>query len=275
MALTDYVIMPSADYQAACNKLREKTGKTDLIKSGDMAKEIEEMSWINLLEFDDLAISILDGSITSITNDTITVLPAYALAGCVNLTYAKFENATIIGEYGFENDSALVTIECPKVTSINSGMLGSNTFSGCTSLSKVELPLVETLGRYCFENCTSLISISLPSVTSIDSNVFQGCTALTSVDTSSLTSIDSKAFSDCSALNTLILRNTDAVCTNMSDKTFENTPFAVGGTGGTVYVPEALIESYKIAENWSILYDAGTCNFIAIEGSEYDGGEIV
>lgn len=40
MALTDYVIMPGADYQAACDKLREKTGKTDLIKSGDLAAAI-------------------------------------------------------------------------------------------------------------------------------------------------------------------------------------------------------------------------------------------
>lgn len=41
MALTDYVIMPSADYVAACDKVRERTGKTAPIKSGDLAAEIE------------------------------------------------------------------------------------------------------------------------------------------------------------------------------------------------------------------------------------------
>lgn len=41
MALTDYVIMPSADYVAACDKVRERTGKADPIKSGDFATEIE------------------------------------------------------------------------------------------------------------------------------------------------------------------------------------------------------------------------------------------
>lgn len=41
MPLTDYVIMPGADYQAACDKLREKSGKTDPIRSGDLASEIE------------------------------------------------------------------------------------------------------------------------------------------------------------------------------------------------------------------------------------------
>lgn len=44
MSLTDYVIMPSADYVAACNKIREKSGKTDPIKSGDLATEIEEVA---------------------------------------------------------------------------------------------------------------------------------------------------------------------------------------------------------------------------------------
>lgn len=39
-SLTDYVIMPGADYKAACDAIRAKTGKTGLIKSGDMAAEI-------------------------------------------------------------------------------------------------------------------------------------------------------------------------------------------------------------------------------------------
>lgn len=42
--MSDYVIMPSADYKAACDSIRAKTKKTDLIKSGDMATEIEGIS---------------------------------------------------------------------------------------------------------------------------------------------------------------------------------------------------------------------------------------
>lgn len=38
--MSEYVIMPKADYIAACNAIRAKTGKTDLIKSGDMEPEI-------------------------------------------------------------------------------------------------------------------------------------------------------------------------------------------------------------------------------------------
>jgi hypothetical protein len=35
-----YSLIPTADYKAACDAIRAKTGKTDLIKSGDMAAEI-------------------------------------------------------------------------------------------------------------------------------------------------------------------------------------------------------------------------------------------
>lgn len=38
--MNEYVIMPKADYVAACNAIRTKTEKTDLIKSGDLESEI-------------------------------------------------------------------------------------------------------------------------------------------------------------------------------------------------------------------------------------------
>lgn len=41
--LTDYIIMPGDHYQAACDKIRERTGKTDMIRSGDMADEIDNI----------------------------------------------------------------------------------------------------------------------------------------------------------------------------------------------------------------------------------------
>lgn len=40
MALTNYVLMPGADYQAACDAIRAKTGKSEPIKSGELASEI-------------------------------------------------------------------------------------------------------------------------------------------------------------------------------------------------------------------------------------------
>ena len=73
----------------------------------------------------------------------------------------------------------------------------------------------------------------------------------------------------CTALKTIVLRSA-GLCSLVNANALTGTPFASGGTGGTVYVPSALIESYKTATNWSTLYAGGTCNFVAIEGSEYE-----
>lgn len=44
MDLTDYVIMPGGDYKAACDAVREKTGKTDAMKSSELAQEIRSIA---------------------------------------------------------------------------------------------------------------------------------------------------------------------------------------------------------------------------------------
>lgn len=41
--MSDYAYMPFSDYEDACDAIRSKTGKTDLIKSGDMASEIDSI----------------------------------------------------------------------------------------------------------------------------------------------------------------------------------------------------------------------------------------
>jgi hypothetical protein len=39
----EYAIIPTADYKAACDAIRAKTGKTDLIKSGGLKLEVESI----------------------------------------------------------------------------------------------------------------------------------------------------------------------------------------------------------------------------------------
>ena len=43
MALTDYVIMPSADYEALCDKTRELTGKTGKLTSSQLVSELANL----------------------------------------------------------------------------------------------------------------------------------------------------------------------------------------------------------------------------------------
>ena len=82
----------------------------------------------------------------------------------------------------------------------------------------------------------------------INGYAFYGCSALTTVNFSAVTSIDNYAFSSCSALTVLILRST-TMATLSNTGVFNNTPIASGT--GYIYVPAALVDSYKAASNWS------------------------
>jgi hypothetical protein len=122
-----------------------------------------------------------------------------------------------------------------------------------------------------FKNNQSLTGVTIPDgYITINNRAFDGCSNLLYVEiVSNLTEIKAIAFYRCTALTTIILRS-PTVCTLANVNAFESTPFESGGTGGTVYVPQALITEYQNATNWSMLYAAGTCNFVAIEGSEYE-----
>ena len=125
------------------------------------------------------------------------------------------------------------------------------------------------LRRRAFTECKYLTSVDIPSVTTIEKEVFKNCSNLESADFSSAKTIESQTFYYCSKLKTVILRGS-TLCAIKNIDAFVLSPFYTNGTGGTVYVPQALITEYQNATNWSTLYAAGTCNFVAIEGSEYE-----
>ena len=103
------------------------------------------------------------------------------------------------------------------------------------------------------------------TVTTIGQYAFSYCTSLTSVDFPVVTSIAEYAFDRCSALTTLILRNTAQVATLGKTTAFNNTPIKNGT--GYIYVPSALVDSYKAATNWSTYAN----QFRALEDYTVDG----
>ena len=143
-------------------------------------------------------------------------------------------------------------------------------FSNCNNLVSIDLPNVYKIREATFAFCGKLSSINLPSLTTFSSwRHFQACTSLAFIKLPKITGLENESFSRCTNLKTIVLPQTKLV-TLGTINVFSQTPYASGGTGGTVYVPSALISEYQQATNWSTLYAAGTCNFVAIEGSEYE-----
>lgn len=187
------------------------------------------------------------------------------LDALVSGTLATFEWAgESIRSRAFFNLSSLQIASFPNATHV-----GEYAFYGCTNLSALFLPKVENVDTNAFSR-TAISEIELPSAKKLGTTLFDACIALKKADFGAVvSSVQGATFRGCTVLDTLILRN-ETLVTLANTSVFASTPFASGGTGGTVYVPSALIDSYKTATNWSTLYAAGTCNFVALEGSAYE-----
>ena len=124
-------------------------------------------------------------------------------------------------------------------------VIGSYAFYDCSKLTSVSFPVATSIGNSAFDDCDALTSVSFPAATSIGSSAFNTCSALTSVSFPAATSIGYYAFYSCSKLTTLYIgTESDTVCT------LSNTN-AIPSNVTDIYVPEALVDSYKTATNWS------------------------
>lgn len=230
----------------------------------------------------DLVKQLIDGTIEEFADDTITILRPQAFANCRKLTTATLPNVETLGAQAFYNCVSLTTADYPKVSNGE-----STVFYGCSNLRTANFPILTTIGYQMFYNCSKLKNINAPNVTNIDNQAFvnsgvtkllfpklasaiipfNNCAELKLVDFGLLTKLDWTM--NCPKLDTIVLR-ANSVCALSGSHNLHSTPFGVGKAGGTAYVPQALIESYQTETNWSTLYTGGTCNFVAIEGSEYE-----
>ena len=260
---------------AIADAIRGKTGGTNPLTLDQMATAIAEIQTGG--GGDEMYIALSNDTLSDYSLPSgVNSVRAYLFAGSKNLKTANLSALDVsgggmIGTYAFYQCEKLESVVFPSgQTGIQ--WMGSRAFSGCKSLKEVYISVsctFSTLATYLFADCTALTKFVAPLIrTSTTPGMFRGCSALTLVDVMG-GGLGQTYFERCSSMTTLVLRN-DTVVTLANINAFQGTPFASGGTGGRVYVPAALIESYQTATNWSTLYASGTCNFAAIEGSEYE-----
>lgn len=177
----------------------------------------------------------------------------------------------------FYNCSELQTAYFPLLT-----VTGDDFFRSCKKLQNLTMPNLSDLSpANIFYECQKLTKLvfSKLAVTNIGTGVFRKCTSLTSVDLTGATLKfnGTLIFDGDTNLDTLILR-VPAIVGLSNINTFQSTPFASGGTGGTIYIPKVLYDhlgdgtalDYQSATNWSTLHGYGTITWAKIEGSIYE-----
>ncbi len=220
-----------------------------------------------------------------------------AIPKIVNLTGTKIRSNL------FEDSRTIEEVYAPNVTEIknthhNGGSIFGNCFYGCTNLKIASFPKLTAVGDGMFRGCSNLETLDLSSnkglaynniffgcskisvfvfnkltnAQNLGTNVFAWCSTLQAVDLGSTGTFKFNGqtiFNNDSNLTTLILRVTSLTALSYTN-CFNGTPFASGGTGGTLYVPSALISSYQSATNWSTILSYTNNQILPIEGSIYE-----
>ena len=202
------------------------------------------------------------------------VLEAELIEGTISGAYVNsFVTKVEISSLRRKNFTSL---EFPNCTSIYDSSIRDN-----PNLESVKLPKCSMVGaNYALGDNPKLSVIALPAITSSLRMAFYRDTLLTTADIGpgiSGNGLDHQAFVDTS-LNLLILRKSDEPVKLNNVNAFQSTPFASGGVGGTIYIPQALYNhlgdgtslDYKAATNWSTVDGYGTITWAKIEGSQYE-----
>ena len=130
--------------------------------------------------------------------------------------------------------------------------ISDSSFAGCNKLVKANMPNVLGMGALVFQNCFELSQVNLDSTKQIALQTFGQNFALPKLRLPSVESISEGAFLNCHNLVTLIISNASVVCSLSNTDAFTNTPMTGhNGKTGYIYVPRALVDSYKAATNWS------------------------
>lgn len=197
--------------------------------------------------------------------------PEQILRGIIDgsLTIFDFDTVTSIAQYKLRSHTGIVELTAPNLRSTG----GQDSLSGCSSLRRIYLPsfnvshVADT--QYAFSSISNLETVVLPAQTvGFGSYAFRYDGKLTHADITA-ESLQQMGFHQ-TKLTVLVIRKTDGICALNSTNVFDGSAFASGGTGGILYVPQALISSYQSETNWSTILGYTNNSILSIEGSQYE-----
>lgn len=267
MARTDTLTNFLADIATA---IKAKKNSTAEIPAANFDTEITALSGGD----NSALVKLIDRSATSITvPDGTQMVGNYAFADCFQLSSLVLPNSI------YKIGSRVIT-GCPKLKSLTipEGVTAIEDYAFSDS-SLTEISIHDTvghIGKYAFENCSGLTSLTLPSaIGSGTAGVFSGCSSLKTLTIpSGILFIQPYFFANCSSLTSVtFLGNINSVecntvfrgCSSLSQISFpsnsripvlkKSKTFSQCASDLQIKVPQALLEEWKAAENWSAYAD--------------------
>ena len=203
-------------------------------------------------------------------SDTVCCIGASAFSGCSSLKNANLEGTTRVDSYSFYNCASLQSVTLGKESYAPAFYIGYASFRGCTSLRTVKFNSMRPIisGDQAFMDCTSLVDVVFPGTFgSSVYNTFNGCISLKALyyTSENTNTVGPGSFRGASALGAFVLTSTKGTWYLPNVNAFDDTPIANGT--GYIYVPEALLDTYKTATNWVTYAD----QFRALEQYTVDG----
>lgn len=201
---------------------------------------------------------LVGGTLTSFTADNaLGQVVTHAFCGCTLLTSVDLSGARgiggtlSVGEYAFQTCGSLVNLVLPQTIYVE---FGSYVFTGCRAFAQAIAGKISRVGPYCFANSKiPSFANSYPQGNSKKiwymESCFQACSMLTRVDLACAPIFNKNVFKNCSALEAIVIRDTETVGELQTNAFAGCTPI----TNGTafIYVPDALVDTYKAATNWT------------------------
>lgn len=211
---------------------------------------------------------------TTPLTDAINALTTYSntVTGASDTTLSDAV-ATLAAGYGGGGGDTLNELLSGTLETYDTGELTRippYAFAGFSGLKTVTMPNVTHLDQYMVRDSSVETVVAPKANTFVNWRVFANATNLLTIDILGASTIPQQWANTCTKLTTLIIRETGSIMTLGNINAFGSTPFASGGTGGTLYVPSALISSYQSASNWSTILGYANNQIKAIENSYYE-----
>ena len=245
--MAEYLIQDTT-LDAIADAINAKTGGSSAMTPAEMVTNIAAIPTGGGGDPWEMLDAVNGNTLTRLERDDLLTVRAYMFYGNTALTTVRLPNATKVYASGFQKIGA-TSVFLPKAD------LAQDAFRECVNLKEV---VIKSFQGYAYGFFTS--DTNLEKLDVINGDLY----ALTSLG--NLTNF-----------KTMILRKSSKAYLSGANA-FANTPFASGGTGGTIYIPKVLYDElgtgsandYKAATNWSTVDAYGTITWAQIEGSIYE-----